>query len=87
MKMQSKTATATRSREISQIDDSDGTKEELRSRGYATVGILMTLTPKRASASARGSFLGKELPTGLRLADGIWPKGPNQLSWLLATRC
>ena len=35
----------------------------------------MTLTTKRASASARGSFLGKELPTGLRLAGGNGPQG------------
>ena len=44
--------------------------------GFAAVGILMTLSPKRASASTQGSFLGKELPTGLRLADEIWPAGP-----------
>ena len=43
-------------------------------RGEAAVGILMTLHPNRAIDSARGSFLGKELPTGLRLADGKRPE-------------
>ena len=38
--------------------------------GFAAVGILMTLAIKRAIDSAEGSFLGKELPTGLRIADG-----------------
>ena len=44
-------------------------------RGSAAIGVLKTLTPKRAIASTRGSFLGKELPTGLRLADGVGPQG------------
>ena len=48
---------------------SDGQTAD-RSRGFAAVGILITLSPKRTNDSAVGSFLGKELPTGLRLADG-----------------
>ena len=43
--------------------------------GFAAAGILMTVTQKRRDDSARGSFLGKELPTGVRLAEG--PKGPE----------
>ena len=38
--------------------------------GFAAAGILMTVTQKRRDDSARGSFLGKELPTGVRIADG-----------------
>ena len=43
-------------------------------RVSAAIGILMALSPKRENDSARGSFLGKELPTGLRLADGYAAK-------------
>ena len=43
--------------------------------GEAAVGILKTLHKNLAIASAAGSFLGKELPTGLRLADGKGPQG------------
>jgi len=38
--------------------------------GFAAIGFLTTLHMKREIDSTRGSFLGKELPTGLRLADG-----------------
>ena len=41
----------------------------------AAIGFLKTLHPKRANDTTRGPFLGKGLPTGLRLADGIGPKG------------
>ena len=44
-------------------------------RVSAAIGILMALSPKRENDSARGSFLGKELPTGLRLAGGNGPQG------------
>ena len=40
-------------------------------RGSAAVGNLMTLHKKRAIDTAGGSFLGKELPTGLRDGDGF----------------
>ena len=49
--------------------------------GEAAVGILKTLYKNRAIASAVGSFLGKELPTGLRLANG---KGPQDLTGALS---
>ena len=45
--------------------------------GSAAVGFLTTLTLKRENDSARGSFLGKELPTGLRLAEGSAAKPPD----------
>ena len=44
-------------------------------RVSAAIGILMALSPKRENDSARGSFLRKELPTGLRLAGGNGPQG------------
>ena len=46
--------------------------------GSAAVGILMTLSPKHAIDTAVGPFLGKGLPTGLGLADGIGPQGPSE---------
>ena len=56
-------------------DRASGPKIEIETEiegtsGEAAIGILMTLSQKRTIDSARGSFLGKELPTGLRLADG-----------------
>ena len=40
------------------------------SRGFAAIGILMTLLPHRAIDSTVGSLLRRELPTGLRDGDG-----------------
>ena len=42
----------------------------------------MTLHLKRENDFALSSFLGKELPTGLRLADGFGPKGLISLNHL-----
>ena len=44
---------------------------------FAAVGFLTTLHHKHAIDSAQGSFLGKELPTGLRLAEGSAAKPPD----------
>ena len=44
--------------------------------GCAAVGILMTLSPKRAIDAAGGSLPGRELSIGLRDGDGStagWP--------------
>ena len=49
----------------------------LTNSGFAAIGILKTLSQNRAIDSARGSFLGKELPTGLRLAEGSAAKPPD----------
>ena len=49
----------------------------LTNSSIAAIGILKTLSPNRAIDSARGSFLGKELPTGLRLAEGSAAKPPD----------
>ena len=38
--------------------------------GFAAVGFLMTLHRKRAIDCTAGSFLRKELPTGVRNGDG-----------------
>ena len=48
--------------------------------GSAAGGILMTLHLKRAIDSTVGSFLGKELPPGLRLADGNINRKRRRLS-------
>ena len=45
--------------------------KELRPRGFAAVGILMTLSQKRAIDSAGGSLPRRELSTGLRDGDGV----------------
>ena len=42
----------------------------MRSRGFAAVGVLMTLHLYRGIASIVGPFPGKGLPTGLGLAVG-----------------
>ena len=45
-------------------------ERELRSSGFAAIGILMTLPLKREDDSTGGSLLRRELPTGLRDGDG-----------------
>ena len=90
MTLHSKIATASRSREISQINDCNGLTPPpamLQRRHQtvrlqtsdttsvsAAVGTLMT-PPKRAIAPARGSPPRGELPNGVRSGDGIGPKG------------
>ena len=92
MTLHSKIATASRSREISQINDCNGLTPPpamLQRRHQtvrlqtsdttsvsAAVGTLMT-PPKRAIAPARGSPPRGELPNGVRSGDGI---GPQDLS-------
>ena len=44
-------------------------------RGFAAIGFLVTLPPKRGNDAARGSLLRRELPTGLRDGDGSGPQG------------
>ena len=52
-------------------------------RGFVAIGILMTLSPKRAIASTAGSLLRRELPTGLRDGNG---DAAGESSFLTASR-
>jgi hypothetical protein len=65
-------ATATKSREISLVNDYDGVARRIETPRQNRSWDLMTLSLKHTIASAAGSLPRRELPTGLRDGDGFY---------------
>jgi hypothetical protein len=65
-------ATATKSREISLVNDYDGVARRIETPRQNRSWDLMTLSLKHAIDSTVGSLPRRELPTGLRDGNGFY---------------